>query len=158
MSGISRYNGTWNQETAKHLARRTLFGTKTADVQHFLNIGLDQSVSELLTAAPTPDPPVNHYQNIFADTNVPYGSTWVNQASYPVPNPLLINLRRDSLKAWWLSLMINQNRSLTEKMTLFWHNHFAVNHIGFYGLPDGHGKFKEELSTKERFGAISISL
>src|SRR5699024_10279576 len=34
--------------------------------------------------------------------------------------------RRKSFKAWWVGLMLNQNRSLHEKMTLFWHNLFAT--------------------------------
>ena len=34
--------------------------------------------------------------------------------------------RRNSYKAWWLGLMVNQQRSIREKMVLFWHNHFAT--------------------------------
>jgi uncharacterized protein (DUF1800 family) len=41
----------------------------------------------------------------------------------------LSSLRRSSFKKWWIGLMINQNRSIREKMTLFWHNHFATETI-----------------------------
>jgi len=34
--------------------------------------------------------------------------------------------RRNSFKAWWMGLMINQERNIREKMTLFWHNHFST--------------------------------
>jgi uncharacterized protein (DUF1800 family) len=41
-------------------------------------------------------------------------------------------LRRGSFKKWWTGLMINQDRSIREKITLFWANHFGTesNEIG----------------------------
>ncbi len=38
----------------------------------------------------------------------------------------LNDARRYSYKAWWTGLMLNQSRSIHEKMVLFWHNHFAT--------------------------------
>jgi uncharacterized protein (DUF1800 family) len=35
-------------------------------------------------------------------------------------------LRVDSLRKWWAGLIINQGRSIQEKMVLFWHHHFSV--------------------------------
>jgi len=35
-------------------------------------------------------------------------------------------LRVGSLYKWWCGLIVNQNRSITEKMVLFWHHHFSV--------------------------------
>ena len=32
----------------------------------------------------------------------------------------------NNLATWWLSHMVGTNRPLEEKMTLFWHNHFAT--------------------------------
>ncbi len=43
MSGISQFTGTWTKETAKHLAKRTLFGATKADVDHFYSQGLTAS-------------------------------------------------------------------------------------------------------------------
>ena len=37
------------------------------------------------------------------------------------------NRRLDSLKCWWIGQMLNENRSIHEKLTLFWHNHFGVD-------------------------------
>jgi uncharacterized protein (DUF1800 family) len=36
------------------------------------------------------------------------------------------SLRNASFKKWWMGVMINQDRSIREKMMLFWHNHFAT--------------------------------
>ena len=85
---------------------------------------LDQVVAELLTAAPAPAPPINAYNNAnFTDTDVPAGETWVTAA---YQSGTANGNRRASLKQWWVGLMINQNRSITEKMTLFWSNHFST--------------------------------
>jgi uncharacterized protein (DUF1800 family) len=36
------------------------------------------------------------------------------------------SLRVDSLRKWWAGLIIDQERSIQEKMVLFWHHHFSV--------------------------------
>ncbi len=38
-----------------------------------------------------------------------------------------------SLQCWWIGQMLNQTRSIHEKMTLFWHNHFAVDATQHFG-------------------------
>ena len=48
--------------------------------------------------------------------------------------------RSQSLGAWWLSLMISQNISIREKMTLFWHNHFAC---GAVAVSDARYSYKQ---------------
>ncbi len=50
------------------------------------------------------------------------GETWVGYNDFPG----IENRRLLSFKAWWMGRIINQERSITEKMTLFWHNHFAT--------------------------------
>ena len=66
-----------------------------------------------------PAPPVSVSAT---DTSVAIGQTWVAQAF----DQNFEGVRRTSLRDWWLGLLLNQNASLTEKMTLFWHNHFVV--------------------------------
>ena len=36
---------------------------------------------------------------------------------------------RSLLKCWWTGRMINQDRTILEKLTLFWHNHFSTETI-----------------------------
>ena len=77
-----------------------------------------------LTAAPVPLPPVNNYNDAnYTDANVVLGKTWVNA---PYGDGTVNSRRIASFKAWWLDLMLNQSRSIHEKMVLFWHNHFAT--------------------------------
>jgi uncharacterized protein (DUF1800 family) len=122
-SGLAEYTGHFGQQQLMHLLRRTKFGLTQADLSYFAGMTLDQVVATLLTAAPTPAPPVNNYNANAPDSNVAAGATWV---AAPYESGTINGYRRISLKAWWVGLMINQGQSLTEKMTLFWHNHFAT--------------------------------
>jgi uncharacterized protein (DUF1800 family) len=63
------------------------------------------------------------------DLGVAMGQTWVNDpnmASHPDVRNAINSRRCDSLKKWWSGLIINQQRSIQEKMVLFWHHHFSI--------------------------------
>lgn len=126
--GLAPFTGAWTENEVIHLLKRTLFGATRADINYFKKLSLQQSVDELLNpTAPLPDLPVKEYtvpaSATKPDTNIPQGSTWV----LDVNNDGTVNsLRMGSFKKWWMGVMINQDRSIREKMTLFWHNHFAT--------------------------------
>lgn len=132
--GIQPYSGTFGKAEIQHLIRRTLFGATKDDINHFLGKTLSEIVDELLTVSTTPpDPPVKAYTSKVGgvaiddiDPNVVFGTTWVNTPVSPALTPNADGPRRNSWKAWWMGLMINQERNLREKMTLFWHNHLAT--------------------------------
>jgi uncharacterized protein (DUF1800 family) len=123
-AGIAPYRGAWGQKQILHLLRRSLFGVSHADLNHFANLNLSECLDILLTASPKPPPPVNAYNDgDFIDPVVPFGQTWINAR----PDPSKLDEKRTlSLKAWWVALMFNQERNLTEKMTLFWSNYLAT--------------------------------
>ena len=126
-SGINPYTGPWTRNEVAHLLKRTMFGAKKADVDYFLGLTMSQSVDQLLTlTAPMPSPPVNDYSPGTADPNVPAGQIWVNNYT---TDGTLISLRRSSFKKWWIGLMLNQERTVREKMTLFWANHFGTETV-----------------------------
>jgi uncharacterized protein (DUF1800 family) len=128
-SGLTPYTGAWTRKEVAHLLKRTMFGAKVADINHFLAMSPSAAVDELLNV-PTglPAPPVKNYDNTDIeagdpDLTVAQGTTWVNTVSKGVvPN----SQRTRSVKCWWLGEMINQDRSIREKMTLFWHNHWPI--------------------------------
>lgn len=124
-TGLSEYKGAFGESEILHLCRRTLFGVKKSDVDFFKTKSMSDAVDYILNInAAEPSFPINHYSTNanFPDTEVPYGQTWVNAAL----NGNLNAARIQSFKAWWISLMLNQDRNIREKMTLFWHNHFAT--------------------------------
>ena len=132
-SGLTPYNGPWTSNEVIHLLKRTMFGSTPDDISFFLGLGMNQSVDTLLTVSATPPaPPVKNYNNnnipaTDLDFNIPMGQTWVTITTNDADGQ-----RRNSLKAWWMGLMINQERNIREKITLFWANHFSTetNEVG----------------------------
>jgi len=124
-SGLKRYKGKWEADQAAHLLKRTLFGVKKEDLDHFSKKSLRKAVKELIyEATPLPAPPINNYNDDkYTDPDIPAGETWITALKYDGMNN---GRRRNSFKSWWLGLMIHQDRSIREKMVLFWHNHFVT--------------------------------
>jgi uncharacterized protein (DUF1800 family) len=128
ISGIEPYNGPFGKAELRHLLRRTLFGVRQSDMSFFSNKTLAEVVDSLLTtsaAAALPAPPLKNYYepNNNFDPEIAPGQTWV----YTQDNALANSRRKASLKAWWIGLELRQERSILEKMVLFWHNHFPID-------------------------------
>lgn len=128
-SGLDPYTGPWTTNEIVHLLKRTMFGAKKTDVDFFRSMSVSQAVDALLTVSPTaPPPPLKDYDNTGfepsdPDLAVAMGTTWVNTFS---PESASNYNRVYSWKKWWVGRMLNQDRNILEKMTLFWHNHFAT--------------------------------
>jgi uncharacterized protein (DUF1800 family) len=82
---------------------------------------------------PDPSPPVNAYSDdSLEDPAVPFGEVWVFAPKPTTPmdvefgNEAVEGRRNNNLKGWWAGCMINQERNLTEKMLIFWHNNLAT--------------------------------
>lgn len=123
-SGLNAYQGPWTRNEAQHLVKRLMFGSTRQDIEHFAGLSLDQAVDELLNpSAPLPAPPVNDYAEDMADAAVSPGATWINN---PSDNNELNEFRQQSFKKWWAGVMLNQDRSIREKLTLFWADHWGT--------------------------------
>jgi uncharacterized protein (DUF1800 family) len=126
-SGINPYQGPWTRNEVAHLLKRTMFGAKKSDIDYFLTRSVTQAVDELMNpVAPLPSPPLNDYSPNIPDPQVPAGQPWVNS---PSGDNRINNARRSSFKKWWTGVLLNQDRSIREKMTLFWANHFGTEAI-----------------------------
>lgn len=127
-TGLQPFTGSFGPSELRHLLRRTLFGATKADMAYFSGKSVTQVVNELLNpTAPLPAPPVKEYvvaaTTLVPDTNIVAGRTWVGDINN---DGTIASYRRSSFKKWWVGNLINQDRSIREKMTLFWHNHFAT--------------------------------
>ncbi len=135
-TGVSTFTGTWTPELAAHLLRRAGFGFNKQMLDAAVAAGMNATVDALLNVNTTPpSPPLNNYstaQN--SDPNVPLGQTWVTAA----PDANFNFQREQSLRWWWIGLML-EDVTIREKMTLFWHNHFATE-LNIYG--DAHYGYK----------------
>lgn len=123
--GLAPYTGPWSPELAAHLLRRVTFGAKKSQIDQLTALGSAEAAVDFVLTLPAtvPPPPVNNYNNPdFTDPEVPAGATWIN-AVYNVDAE---GPRIESWRGWWLDRMINSEANIQEKMTLFWHNHFAT--------------------------------
>ena len=118
-TGMEPYTSQWTQREAKHLINRVLFGANKENIDLTISQGMDSSVELLLADYDIPSPPLN----TTGDFNVPIGETWVDAHLESIDQ---INNRAVSLFSWTVGLLVNQDYSIREKMTLFWHNHFVV--------------------------------
>jgi len=94
----------WNLAQAGHLYRRAAFGASWDQLQQALSDGPQQSIDKLLR----PQADTADLNRVFDEYETSTNSV-------------------DTLGAWWLRRMIQTPHSLLEKMTLFWHSHFATN-------------------------------
>lgn len=121
---LDEYTGTWGIKQASHLLRRTLFGFRKSDLEYALSFNSSSKCVDELTKKVTKatDPPVKYFDSGQYADEVKVGETWVNSGFVPQ----LENERIAGLKAWWFGTILNQDFNISEKMTLFWHNHFST--------------------------------
>jgi uncharacterized protein (DUF1800 family) len=109
-------------EEARHLLNRTGFDARLRAIDEYAKLTRREGVERLLagvhTAARTPPP------------------AWVEEWTDPrivramgdEERKAFVRLQIEralELKAWWLAEMLATRSPLTERMTLFWHNHFT---------------------------------
>ena len=95
----------WSLPLAAHLYRRAAFGAGWGQLQQSLREGPQGTVDRLLR----PQADVDAFNRAYDAYETAAGGS--------------VNERR----AWWLRRMIETPHPLLEKMTLFWHSHFAMN-------------------------------
>jgi uncharacterized protein (DUF1800 family) len=100
----------WNYEQAAHLLRRAGFGGTPEDIEFFLVLGHEGAVDYLVNYEQVSDSAMEQ-----ALERRGYLETERGQ-QLPLAN----------IQQWWLFRMIHTKRPLLEKMTLFWHDHFAT--------------------------------
>ncbi|MBL7950786.1 MAG: DUF1800 family protein [Flavobacteriales bacterium] len=139
---VTPYSGTFGREELKHLLRRTMFGATNVDIAYFSGQSLGQVVDALLTINTAQTPPLKNYWVLnggvrdpnAVDAAVPFGSTWVG-TPHTVTAVNANVYRMYSFMAWRTGLMIHQERSILEKMLLFWYNHMPIQvSVVFNGL------------------------
>ncbi|MBL8511005.1 MAG: DUF1800 domain-containing protein [Betaproteobacteria bacterium] len=110
---------------ARHLLVRTGFAASPAEIKAFAALSREQAADRLLqgakTSVATPPPawvnePPTAYRN-FQSKSAEEKMALVRQS---VAQGL-------ELREWWFREMLTTSSPFTEKMTLFWHNHFATS-------------------------------
>jgi uncharacterized protein (DUF1800 family) len=107
-----------------HLLRRCLLGVGHKELSFFKGKSLDQCLNILLQASPAPAPALEELSDgVDQNPAIKVGGTWIHEQ---FENEEVNYRRKLMFRMWWTGLIINRDFSLTEKMTLFWHNHFVT--------------------------------
>jgi uncharacterized protein (DUF1800 family) len=90
-----------------HLLRRAGFGATEAELDSYAQLGFAGAVDRLLNPEQVDD-------------------SAADQLLQPLTAKLGDRKQIEASKFWWVNRMLYTQRPLQEKMTLFWHNHFAT--------------------------------
>lgn len=139
----------WDTRKVGHLYRRAAFGGNWSELESGLADGPEKTIDRLLSGGA------------------------VEEAFEEQSRKLQASLARTNngalTRAWWLQRMLYSPHPLQEKLTLFWHNHFAtsnakINNAGFmlgqYELMRRHaqGNFRELLQEMSKDPAMLVWL
>ena len=119
-STITSRDVDFDLRAAAHLLRRTTFGPIWEGINWAHDEGLDATVDALLEEQPVPDPPGDWID----DPLPPYDSLTPEQLDS------LNNAYREQraeTRSWIIDNMLEEEASIHETMTLFWHDHFATS-------------------------------
>lgn len=122
----------WNYAAAAHLLNRAGFGGPPAEIERLLKLGPEQAVSQLVDFEKLPD---NTPDPDWAkpDPDKLARLRTMRQAGEEKRRQMRREEQRTQreriteLRGWWLLRMAKGPRPLQEKMTLFWHGHFATS-------------------------------
>ena len=95
----------WDARLAAHLLRRAGFGSNLSELDQAKSDGPQKTIDRLIE----PNGDLAAFEGVYADYER------ASEGSF------------DSLRAWWLRRFLQTPFPLLEKLTLFWHGHFAVS-------------------------------
>ncbi|MBD5656233.1 MAG: DUF1800 domain-containing protein [Candidatus Eremiobacteraeota bacterium] len=105
-SALRRYDGAFSRRHAAHLLRRAGFGGTAPEIDALAALDSERAVDSLLHPTQS-DAAFSEYP----DVNALYDP----------------KIRNAVAQNWWLDRMLKTRRPLLEKLTLFWHGHFATS-------------------------------
>jgi uncharacterized protein (DUF1800 family) len=113
----------WDLRRVGHLCRRAGFGADWGQLQQALADGPQRAVEKLVRPPEVTD--------LKSASRAPGGAsaTAFNQTYDEYEASATDSGSADTLRAWWLRRMIHTPQPLLEKMTLFWHDHFAASNV-----------------------------
>jgi uncharacterized protein (DUF1800 family) len=139
----------WDVRRVGHLYRRAGFGATFAELHEGVRLGPDALLQRLFTGGP--------------------GLAEFDSQMDELARTIAQSNNAQQLRAWWVARMLYSPHPLQEKLTLFWHNHFATSDakvqsarfmLGQYAQLRKHalGNFAELLQGVSRDPAMMIYL
>jgi len=125
----------WNLKWAAHLYRRAAFGTPPRDIEETtasealklaVDRGRDAAIEELLNGAKGQDEDKISESMDFLGRHIAASGGRISSGD---------RAALGRLQGWWLYRMLYSPHPLRERLTLFWHNHFATSVAKVRSLP-----------------------
>lgn len=124
-----------DREKCAHLLRRFALGASESEIDYFLKDGLSGAYDKLLD-----------YEKVDENFEFPLEAMQNNNGQVNMP----------AVQLWWVLRLLITRRPLQEKMTLFWHDHFATSAAKVQGPPLMYGQ--NELLRKNATGKFQTLL
>jgi uncharacterized protein (DUF1800 family) len=142
-------NSPWDIRKVGHLYRRAGFGATWGELESGLRAGPEKAIDQLLQGGP--------------------GQEKFDRLTEPLAKSAAQSNDDQQARAWWLYRMLYTPHPLREKLTLFWHNHFATSNskvqnvdfmLGQYELMHRHalGSFRDLLVQMSKDPAMMVWL
>src|SRR5262245_62103423 len=112
-----------------HLLRRAGFGVSAEEADHYKDMSFAQAVADLVDYEGRPD-------DVDERIGRPDHARVIPSKINPSRDLFSPDIDIDDARQRWMFRMLHTRRPLQEKMTLFWHNHFAT---GFSKLANDSG-------------------
>ncbi len=108
---------------ARHLLARAGFGGTLEEIDRTARLTREEAVGALLDGVQTESliPPPAFLETPLVDRAIPRGASEEERREYQ----RIRRQRIQQLKAWWICEMALTDSPLTERLVLFWHNHFV---------------------------------
>jgi uncharacterized protein (DUF1800 family) len=129
MGALQPFQGRWNRTWAAHLLNRTGFGPLPDEIERAAAAGLQstldalldfEKVEEVFLPPETPDVPEAPRRQL---ANLTAQQRKEKMQQFHRENRDAI----EETRGWWIRRMLRSRAPLREKMTLFWHGHFATS-------------------------------
>lgn len=111
-----------NFDEARNIVSKTSIGTSPIEINNILNLNTNQGIDNIVNSSAnqaelTPPEWVNQNLEDYSKKGLTPEQKKVIRQKF--------NKQERELKLWWYRQMITTKSPLTERMTLFWHNHFT---------------------------------
>ncbi|MCH8513510.1 MAG: DUF1800 domain-containing protein [Kiritimatiellae bacterium] len=118
-------HGPWGPRHAFHLLERSGFGASSDTVEFITDLGPDDAVDFLLRSLIHNSVTPPEWLDEWTYERGTYRSLSTPEERQAFRNKRNAHMR--DLQAWWLRRMLDGPQPFIEKLTLFWHSHFAVS-------------------------------
>ncbi len=152
----------FDQRKAKHLLQRAGFGGTPQQAEALANLGLEKAIAYIVNYQELPDPNPTAIDDYDKDIIRPPTSSERDALRKARQNgdEETVDMFRTKrqrrqrtdrkqiaeMEQWWLARLVSTPRPLEEKLTLFWHGHFAT---GYRTIENSYHMYLQNLMLRE---------